>query len=278
VKNKKLWWIITVIAIIAFSMIACSGRNRSSTQPSGAASNPARNTNPNAETDFQVTLTADSAGVRITSYTGTRANVVIPATIQSLPVREIGDDAFLRSSITSLVIPEGVTSMGWRAVAGSRSLTSVTLPSTLTNIAIGAFADCTSLTTIDLPASLREIGSNAFENTGLTSFPNWPAGVTTISPHMFARTNLRGEVIIPEGVTYIQSMAFMGRNITRVTLPSTIRSIGMQAFSNCSSLTTVIIPESIQNINFSSGEFSGSSNIDLASQAALRRVGYRGSF
>ena len=60
------------------------------------------------EADFNVTLTDDNTGVVITKYTGKAANVRIPATIQGMPVKEIGKQAFSSSEITNIVIPEGV--------------------------------------------------------------------------------------------------------------------------------------------------------------------------
>ncbi|MCL2721138.1 MAG: leucine-rich repeat domain-containing protein [Treponema sp.] len=247
----------------------------------------AQNVTPNNEIDFRVTLTADNAGVVIVGYNGTRVNVVIPDTIQGMPVREIGNNAFRANrNITSVVIPEGVTIIGSFSFGedffgrhSCEKLSSVSLPSTLTHIGQGAFSGCTALTVIILPAGLKDIGSQAFSGTGLTSFPNWPSEVTVIRESVFRNSKLRGNVIIPEGVIEIDSYAFMScKDITGITFPSTIRTIKAQAFDFCSLLANVSIPESVVNISFNSSSGFRDSNMDLGSQAALRRVGYRGSF
>jgi hypothetical protein len=113
------------------------------------------------ESDFSVSLTADSKGVAITGYTGKARDVVIPATIQGMPVIEITKFAF-NSNITSLVIPEGVIAI--KGFDSCSYLTSVTLPSTIREIGSTAFIRCSSLQTVNIPRSVTEIkfGFSAF--------------------------------------------------------------------------------------------------------------------
>jgi len=123
---------------------------------------------------------------------------------------------------------------------------------------------------------------------GLRSI-TWPASVTripnsdTLGWGMFSGSIYLQTVIIPEGVTEIGNDAFMGcRALTSVTLPSTIERIGSRAFSGLSALTTIVIPDTVENISFENSggwaSFYGTSNLTLASQAALRRRGYTGGF
>ena len=262
------------------------------------------------ERDFEVTLTGDSQGVVIARYTGTATAVRIPATIQGMPVRVIGSESFSWqdnrtrvAAITSVVIPEGVTTIAGGydsgAFMGQSSLTTVTLPSTLTSIGYTAFRECTALTTITLPStltsignyafsrcsalrtinlpnSLREIGEGAFASTGLTSV-NWPASITTIEEYMFSGSRLQS-IVIPEGVTRIKREAFQNTALTSVTLPSTITHIGWRAFIT-NSLTTVNIPNTVERIYFPEpwGESFIATNLLLASQANLNRVAVRSS-
>jgi len=226
----------------------------------------------NAETDFNVTLTEDGTGAVITKYTGKSKSVRIPTTIQGFPVKEIERNAFKNADITSVIIPEGVTRiMGFE---GCKNLTSVTLPSTITSIYSSAFSDCFSLTTINLPVSLKEIDGAAFYGTGLTSI-NWPTRITIISEGMFSDSKLRS-IVIPEGITVIGRGAFANCvDLTSVTLPSTIRVIRDKAFELCSSLTTVNIPESVTSISLGNYVFKYCAKLNLASQAALMRLGIR---
>ena len=86
-------------------------------------------------------------------------------------------------------------------------------------------------------------------------------------------------MVIPEGITHIGESAFSASGITSLTLPSTIKEHGYGAFNMCRSLTTVNIPQSVGSIQFiSAGGFWQCENIDLASQARLRQVGYTGPF
>ena len=290
---KKMCLVAVTMTLVL--CLACSSNSAVSTQDrdsgvssSGSSSSGGKTT---PESDFTVTLTSDNAGAVITAYNGNAKNVVIPVTIQGLPVRVIGYKrdgiggigAFENNNtITSVVIPEGVTSIDFRAFYGS-SLSSITLPSTLKTISNAAFMNCAALKSITLPKGLTEIGQSAFSGTGLTSFPNtWPDGLH-IANFMFSESNLSGHLVIPERTLFIGQGAFKNTSITSLTLPSTIDTIDDFAFQGCTSLTTVNIPESVKRIAFNDlfiiqRQFEKNGKIDLASQARLRAVGYKGSF
>jgi hypothetical protein len=281
---------ITLVALFAFSTTACSksgGKDapNSADSRSSPASAQASSAKPNPESDFEVKLTDDGKGAMITKHVGTSASVVIPATIQGMPVREIDRYAFSfvtnpRKAITSVVIPEGVTSISEGAFYECENLSSVTLPGTLTSIERIAFSK-TALSSIKLPAGLTSLGDKIFMSSSLTSFPDpWPAAITTIPDEMFRESKLRGNLVIPESITVIGNGAFAWcKELTGVTLPSTIKVIEGNAFLSCTDLTTVDIPE--KEIEFSyrfGGAFRGLPKLSLASQAALRQRGYTGDF
>jgi hypothetical protein len=133
-----------------------------------------------------------------------------------------------RTSITNVVIENGVTSIGNHAFLGT-SLTSVTIPNSVTSIGNSAFLG-TSLTSVTIPNSVTSIGNGAFFGTSLTS------------------------VTIPDSVTSIGDSTFQNcMNLTSVTIPNSVISIGEWAFYNCPSLTSVV---SLNNIPPTAGQYT----------------------
>jgi hypothetical protein len=268
--------------------------------------------------DFNVELTDDGTGVRIRGYTGTVLAVKIPAMIESMPVREIGSNAFERNrDITSVTFPAGITRIGKHAFSGCFNLTAVTLPAGLLSIEDNAFYMCPKLTRIDIPDSVTTIGAYAFgfyrqspQKEGLTSvrlpknltvlgynaFASCGAlatvtftgtALTEIPNSAFSRTIILETIVIPDSVTTIGKFAFWGcRNLTSVTLGAGIKLIGEEAFRFCSSLTTVTIPDSvteIKRVDFDrqrdfDSGFEDCSKLGIAAQAAIKRRGYTGRF
>ncbi len=118
------------------------------------------------------TYTESGGTITITGYTGTGGTVVIPAAIDGKPVVGIGLLCVLlyARGLTSVTIPDSVTSIGEYAFAGCTGLTSVTIGNSVTSIGISAFHDCTGLTSVTIPNSVTSIGYCAFYGcNGLTS-------------------------------------------------------------------------------------------------------------
>ena len=111
-------------------------------------------------------------------------------------------------SLTDIVIPDSVTSIGDYAFAFCRSLTNIVISDTVTSIGRGAFLNCRSLTDIVIPASVTSIGDCAF------------AACLSVT-----------NIVIPDGVTSIGNSAFYGcSSLTDVVLPDSVTSIGNNAF------------------------------------------------
>ena len=121
------------------------------------------------------------------------------------------------SMLTSITIPDSVTSIGNSAFSGCTGLTSVTIGDSVTSIRSYAFYGCTSLATITIPDSVTSIGDSAFSGcTGLTS------------------------ITIPDSVTSIGNYAFSDcTGLTSITIGNGVTYIGYSAFSECDSLTSV---------------------------------------
>ena len=153
-----------------------------------------------------------------------------------------------RTSITSVVIGSGVTSIGYHAFEGCTGLTSVTFDGTpsLETIGIRAFDGNINLTSIEIPASVTSIGQSAFSScSGLASI-TFASGskLKTIGESVFYNcnnTNLKS-IEIPTSVTTIGNWAFMYcRYLTSVTVYSTSCTLGTQAFDGCTNLANIYV-------------------------------------
>ncbi len=125
-----------------------------------------------------LTYTVEDGCVTITGCESTTEPVEIPTEIEGMPVTKIGPTAFYGLEFDSIVIPEGVTTIGSGAFWHCKQLTNVTLPSTLTTIEGFAFNDCQALETIEFPASLSYIGNSA-----LAATP-WMDAQKAVSPYV----------------------------------------------------------------------------------------------
>ncbi|MBQ8210486.1 MAG: leucine-rich repeat domain-containing protein [Clostridia bacterium] len=168
-----------------------------------------------------------------TSYSGP-AN--IPNTIDGYPVSKIGASAFWTCSITSLTVPNNVTSIGQEAFSECRNLESISLGTGLTAIGYWAFESCSSLKSVEIPE-----------------------GITYIATGVFRYCNSLANVTLHDGITTIDNGAFNGCAFSSITLPSNLTTIGNGAFRDCTNLTSISIPASVTSIG--TWPFSGCSSL-----------------
>ena len=174
----------------------------------------------------------------------------------------IGDKAFYYCrGLTSLTLPDGITSIGYCAFYGCSGLTSLTLPDGITSIGSWAFRDCSGLTSLTIPAGITSIHSLAFQycsglkevriciNDNLDTYltkghPYIPVDYKYIDCDIKYYINDKEitSIEIPSNVTTLGDYVFQGRRgLTSLTLPAGITSIGEFAFSYCSGLTSIYV-------------------------------------
>ena len=207
-----------------------------------------------------------------------------------------------KSSITTLNIAEGVTSIGACAFWGCNNLTSVTTPSSLQSIGFAAFADCTAIQQVTIPSGrigesafircsslqsatigsgVTAIGISAFENCNNMSavyindvaawcaidFGGYLANPLQLARHLYLNGALVTSLDIPSGVTAIRDYAFeYCADLKSVTVPSSVREIGDYAFYLCTGLNTVSLQSGLESIGASAFDSCSSlTNITIPS-------------
>lgn len=153
------------------------------------------------------------------------------------------------ADIRSVVIHEGITSIGESAFLGATNLTTVSLPDSLTEIDNYSFNKCVNLTSVKLPAKLERLGINAFGYCfNLTSI-HIPKSLTNVSNSPFYLSGLK-KVTFDNGITYIPSnICSYCYQLESVTIPSSVTAIGRKAFHCCTALSSIKLPDKLKTIH-----------------------------
>ena len=192
--------------------------------------------------DGTLTISGSGAMSNYTSSSGTpweARKSTIKTVVLNSGVTTLGDYAFAGcSNLSAIQLPNGLKSIGEYAVNNCDALASITIPDSVTSIAYRAFSYCDALTSIVIPDSVSSIGGWAFEASGLTDV-TLSKGLTEIPNGCFNWCDLT-EINIPEGVATIGESAFYHNSrLSKVYLPHSIESIASSAFNSCSSLSDV---------------------------------------
>lgn len=240
----------------------------------------------NPASDFA--YTADGGEVTITEYTGTSEHVLIPDTIDGLPVTALGHRAFYEKTVTTVVVPDSVTEIGAACFSGDNYLVSLKLPDGLKRLPPASLESCMRLYDFDLPQSLEKIYSSVFEFNYYLTHLTLPSSLTEIEQqnfiglyglqsltlaedneafkldetngllmtadgtrllHCFSDIVPAEEIILPEGVKIVDPFAFhYDYDVKRIVLPEGVETIGAMAFAMCPNLTEIVIPASVTDI------------------------------
>ena len=180
------------------------------------------------------------------SWCRSLSDIVIPDSVSS-----IGNGAFNScSSLSNIVIPDSVTSIGGAAFFSCSSLSNIVIPDSVTSIGDWAFRHCCSLSEVVIPDSVTSIGDCAFDWCRSLSKVVIPDSVTSIGNGAFSSCYSLSDIVIPSSVTSIGDNAFEWcYSLSDIVIPSSVTSIGDTVFNNCSSLKYISIPKSVICLN-----------------------------
>ncbi|PHS08601.1 MAG: hypothetical protein COA88_06455 [Kordia sp.] len=200
--------------------------------------------------------------VTVTDYNTAGGTVVnIPATVTSgctdFSVTEIGNSAFNNKGLTSISIPDSVTTIGDNAIRNNNNLTSVIIPDSVISIGNIAFVN-NGMTNLVIGNNVATIGDYAFRFNSITSV-TIPDSVTNIGQRAF-ESNAISNLVIGNGLIGIGDYVFGYNDITSVTIPDSVLTIGDNAFVSNDEMTNLVIGNSVTSI----GEFAFAMNPSLA--------------
>jgi hypothetical protein len=262
-----------IVMATALVFTACGGKNGGGSSGSGKA-NPA--------TDFGYDLTADGQGIVIKKYTGGPGKVVIPAKIEDMPVVEIGEEAFNGKTTTFNLGAAMNTGNALNGIGSKENekagITSITIPNSVTKIGDEAFAN-TAITSIVIPDSVTELGEEVFENCALLT-----------------------EIRLSDNLEYLPNLGGWGKlpALKKSNLPKNLKRINddsFGAFTYCGELIDLVIPDTLQSLEFgeynftwskakdgwlrseeAAHTFKGCSKLPIKTRQALQALGYKGEF
>ncbi len=177
----------------------------------------------------------------VTGYSGVEAEVYIPSSYNGRPVISISDNAFKNNqSVTMVALHDGIRRLGSNSFENCRNLTAIHLPPSIQNIEAETFLNCASLVSFTVPKGVGVIGNAPFR--GCESLTD----IIVDEENMLYAAGTDGALYNKSGTSLIQFP--QGRNTTSFTVPSGVNTLGNYAFSNCVSLTSIVLGNSVRSI------------------------------
>jgi predicted small lipoprotein YifL len=270
-------------ALIPFTLAGC-GQKPVSSPETAPNSSVSLSTSSAEESDSPVLSSADPVPACSQSAARSSAPQTVSEAVQQTQPAISTKDFTIKNGVLkkytghggNVVIPDGVTEIGYQAFKSCLGLTKVVIPGGVKKIGLEAFFNCSSLKQVTIPESVTEIGGDAFRDTpwlkskagpfvtvngilltykGTAAKVSIPTEVKIIAAHSFWGYETMTSIQIPNGVTEIGDGAFYGcTGLTSVSLPGSVTEIGSEAFESCENLSDITMP-GIRKID--RGAFSG---------------------
>ncbi|MDD6203899.1 MAG: leucine-rich repeat domain-containing protein [Firmicutes bacterium] len=224
---------VTLILMMLVTFAACDTGTSGSRKASPAS-------------DFDYWISENRDRVVILRYIGTAADVVIPETIENIPVERIYSYAFSYTNIKSIDIPDSVVSIMTCAFDHCTELETVKFGANIEQIGSNAFEKCTALKEAYLPGGLKLLGNCAFSGCASLETVFMPASLTTqdqstnIWSDTFAYNTSLKNIIFEEGTETIGGGFVSCTSLQKVTVPASVKKVLVPAFSKCENLTEIV--------------------------------------
>ncbi len=190
-------------------------------------------------------------------------------------VTSIGDNAFYKcGKLSNVLIPSSVKTIDYYAFRYCTALTEVKIPEGVETMNYSVFEDCSGLVSVSLPESLSYLGSYNFKNCSKLASVNIPSGITSIGKEVFYNCRSLASIDIPDGVTSIGENAFYGDTaLESIKLPKAIETLGRNAFNGCVKITEIEIPKGLLTATYGAGA-TGSINEGVFAGSGIKIVSF----
>ncbi len=215
----------------------------------------------------------DNGNIEIIGCETTSTEITVPTDINGVVVDEIGDYGFEKcTTINSITIPNNILNIGDYAFWGCTGLINATIPTTVNRVGDYAFKDCTGLVNVTISEGVENLGKGVFynctslceavvpdtaETIGSYAFYNCTSMTTAtigtsavaIEDYTFYNCKKLNAVVIGISVNKIGDYAFYNCDLSRATLPATVKTIGKYAFAENTNLTKTTLRKGTETIN-----------------------------
>ena len=201
-----------------------------------------------------------TANADVIVYEGLTYNTLTDSTAEVAPNNKAAGTLTVPSHISRGDRQWRVTSIGSFAFYGNSELTDISLPPTIENISTSAFAYCTAMERITLPDSLKTLGGQVFSNCTALKEVVWNEATETVEGNLFTDCTALETISWPQSLSMIPYNCFSRSGLRRIAIPATVKQLGEGVFSECRQLEEADLKEATLTM-VSSYAFTGCSSL-----------------